>query len=243
MGEAVVQVKGLTKAFDGVVAVDGVSFEIAEGEIVGLVGPNGAGKTTTVQMLLGIVTPTSGTIRIFGRDLAAHREAILGRVNFSSSYASLPYALTVEENLRVFARLYGLRDDEAQIERVLRLFEIEPLRSQLTSTISSGQLSRLCLAKALLNDPRVLFLDEPTASMDPDIADKTRVLFRQIRHEQGVAILYTSHNMREMETLCDRLIFLHRGRILASGPPQDLVARFGEADLEAVFLRVSRGRV
>ena len=242
MAEAVVHVQGLTKRFGGVTAVDQVSFEIAEGEIVGLVGPNGAGKTTTVQMLLGIITPTAGVIRILDQDLATHRQEILSRVNFSSSDASLPYALTVEENLRVFARLYGLRDEAQQIERVLRLFEIEPLRRQLTGTISSGQISRLCLAKAFLNNPRVLFLDEPTASMDPDISDKTRHLLRTIKEDRGVAILYTSHNMREMEALCDRVIFLDKGRILAAGTPQDLVSRFGGADLEAVFLRVSRGQ-
>ncbi len=240
MAKAVVEAEGLTKRFDEVVAVDQVSFTIAEGEILGLLGPNGAGKTTLIQMLVGLITPTAGTIRILGLDLAHHREKILSRVNFSSAYVSLPTSLTIGENLRVFARLYGVKEIESRIDHLLEAFEIGGVKNKLTRNLSSGQLTRVSLVKALLNEPKVLFLDEPTASLDPDIADKTRRLLRQIRSRTGLTILYTSHNMKEMEEISDRIIFLHHGKVLAEGTPQQVIGRFGRTTLEEVFLKVAR---
>jgi ABC-2 type transport system ATP-binding protein len=231
----------LTKRFGGTVAVDHVSFQIAAGEVVGLLGPNGAGKTTILQMLLGTLRPTSGQIRILGMDLTRHRETILHQVNFSSTYVSMPTSLTVRENLMVFARLYGLTKPRERVEAVMKLFEIEGLRSASGRALSSGQLTRVCLAKAFLNDPKVLFLDEPTASLDPDIADKTRRLLRETRNKNGTTIFYTSHNMQEMEELCDRIIFLHKGRIIAMDTPKTVLAKYGQANLEELFLLIARG--
>ncbi|HUJ80041.1 MAG TPA: ABC transporter ATP-binding protein [Nitrospiria bacterium] len=230
----------LTKRFGETVAVDHVSFQIAPGEVVGLLGPNGAGKTTILQMLLGTLLPTSGAIRILGMDLTRQRETILHQVNFSSTYVSMPSSLTVRENLMVFARLYGLPHPKERVEAVMTLFEIADLRSASGRGLSSGQLTRVCLAKAFLNNPRVLFLDEPTASLDPDIADKTRRLLRESREKNGTTILYTSHNMQEMEELCDRIIFLHRGRIIAMDTPKAVLARYGQASLEELFLLIAR---
>ncbi|MEE9614165.1 MAG: ABC transporter ATP-binding protein [Thermodesulfobacteriota bacterium] len=238
--EKLVEVKGLTKLFNGFRAVDDISFEVARGEIVGLVGPNGAGKTTTLQMLLGLTTPTGGEIKIFGLDLRRHTGEILSRVNFSSSYVSLPYSLTVRENLTVFAKLYEIKEREKKIRGLLETFEIAEIADEPTRRLSSGQITRVCLVKALLNDPEVLFLDEPTASLDPDMADKTRKLLKRINLERSLSILYTSHNMREMEEMCDRIIFLDRGRILATGRVDEVVEKFRGADLEEVFLKIAR---
>ncbi|MEX5214387.1 MAG: ABC transporter ATP-binding protein [Nitrospiraceae bacterium] len=236
----IVQVRRLTKRFGDFVAVNDISFDIQPGEILGLLGPNGAGKTTTIQMLLGLITPTSGTIRMFGLDLASHREAIMQQVNFSSTYISMPYSLTVEENLRVVARLYGLTHVEQRLDEVMKQLEMEEMRHKLTRRLSSGQMTRLTLAKAILTEPKVLFLDEPTASLDPDIAHKIRALLQDVRRSTGLSMLYTSHNMREMEEMSDRIIFLQRGKIVAEGTAGEITARFGDRDLEEVFLRLAR---
>ncbi len=242
MARPVVEVHQLTKRFERVTAVDGISFDIYAGEILGLLGPNGAGKTTTIQMLLGVTTPSSGSIRVFGLDLAHRREAILEKVNFSSSYVSLPQSLTVFENLRVFAQLYRVGNYREKIGHLLSVFEIADLRDTVTRKLSTGQMTRVSLAKALLNDPKVLFLDEPTASLDPDIADKTRSMLKRIRSESGLSILYTSHNMKEMEEMSDRIIFLNKGRILSTGSPGEILKRFQGEDLEEVFLKVARSK-
>ncbi|MBI5286508.1 MAG: ABC transporter ATP-binding protein [Deltaproteobacteria bacterium] len=236
----IVEVRNLVKVFNGLRAVDNISFEIHSGEILGILGPNGAGKTTTLQMLLGLTTPTSGEIKIFGLDIQYHRSKILQDVNFSSSYISMPYSLTVMENLTVFARLYGIKNHREKIMELLRAFEIEDIKDTVVRKLSSGQITRVCLAKALLNDPKVLFLDEPTANLDPDIADKTRRLLKRIKGERGLSILYTSHNMREMEEMSDRIIFLDRGRIIASGRPEEVLVRFKGESLEEVFLKIAR---
>lgn len=242
MSAAVVEVRNLTKRFGDFTAVDGISFEIRPGEILGLLGPNGAGKTTTIQMLLGLVTPTAGSIRMFGLDLQTHREEILQHVNFSSTYISMPYSLTVEENLSVVGRLYGLSNISRRIDDIVKKLEMEEFRHKLTRKLSSGQMTRLALAKAFLTDPKILFLDEPTASLDPDIAHKVRSVLLEERHANGLSILYTSHNMREMEDMSDRIIFLQRGRIVAEGTAPEIVTRFGQADLEEVFLKLARER-
>ena len=235
-----VEVKNLTKVFDSYVAVDNISFNLYPGEIVGLLGPNGAGKTTTIQMMLGTLTPTSGSVKIFGLDLNRDREYILGKINFSSAYTSMPSSLTIWENLRVFAALYGVKDYKKKIEDVMHLFEISDLKNTLANTLSSGQMTRLSLAKTFLNDPKILFLDEPTISLDPDIADKTRTILKNSRDETDLTILYTSHNMKEMEEMCDRIIFLHKGKIIAEGPPGEILKRFQKDHLEALFLKIAR---
>jgi ABC-2 type transport system ATP-binding protein len=240
MPAPITEVKNLTKRFGDFTAVDGISFDIQPGEILGLLGPNGAGKTTTIQMLLGLITPTAGSIRMFGLDLATHREEILQQVNFSSTYISMPYSLTVEENLWVVAKLYGMTDIQRRIAEVLKKVEMEDLRAKVTRRLSSGQMTRLALAKAFLTEPKVLLLDEPTASLDPDIAHKIRALLKEVRRSSGLSILYTSHNMKEMEEMSDRIIFLQKGRIVAQGTAQEITQRFGQRDLEDVFLKLAR---
>jgi ABC-2 type transport system ATP-binding protein len=240
MPAPIVEVKNLTKRFGEFTAVDGIAFDVQPGEILGLLGPNGAGKTTTIQMLLGLITPTAGSIRMFGLDLTTHREQILQQVNFSSTYISMPYSLTVEENLWVVAKLYGMADVRRRIDEVLKKVEMEDSRAKVTRRLSSGQMTRLALAKAFLTEPKVLLLDEPTASLDPDIAHKIRALLKEVRRSSGLSILYTSHNMREMEEMSDRIIFLQKGRIVAQGTAQEITQRFGQRDLEDVFLKLAR---
>jgi ABC-2 type transport system ATP-binding protein len=242
MTTPVLRVSHLRKQFGDFTAVEDVSFSIEPGEILGLLGPNGAGKTTTIHMLLGLITPTAGAIEMFGMELAAHREQILQQVNFSSTYISMPMALTVEENLWVVGRLYGLSDIHRRVDDIVKKLEMEEFRRKVTRKLSSGQMTRLTLAKALLTEPKILFLDEPTASLDPDIAHKIRALLKEERRSVGLSILYTSHNMREMEEMSDRIIFLQRGRIVAEGTARAIIARFGQADLEEVFLKLARER-
>jgi ABC-2 type transport system ATP-binding protein len=236
----ILEVKSLKKRFGDSIAVDDISFDIQPGEILGLLGPNGAGKTTTIQMLLGLVTPTAGSIRMFGLDLAMHREQILQQVNFSSTYISMPYSLTIEENLWVVAKLYGMTDIARRIGEVLKKVEMEDSRTKVTRRLSSGQMTRLALAKAILTEPKILFLDEPTASLDPDIAHKIRALLQEVRKSSGLSVLYTSHNMKEMEEMSDRIIFLQKGKIVAQGTAQEITQRFGQRDLEEVFLKLAR---
>jgi len=237
---SVVEVRNLTKRFQGFTAVDNISFEIKKGEILGLLGPNGAGKTTTIHMLLGLITPTVGSIHMFGLDLAKHRETILQQVNFSSTYISMPFSLTVEENLKVIARLYGLTPIQPRIDDIVKKLEMEDIRHKLTRKLSSGQMSRLTLAKAIMTEPKVLFLDEPTASLDPDIVNKIKSFLKEYQRTEGLSILYTSHNMREMEEMSDRIIFLQRGKIVAEGTAPEIIQRYGQRDLEEVFLKLAR---
>ena len=230
----------LTKRFGNVTAVQDLSFTVMPGEIYGLLGPNGAGKTTTIQLLLGLITPTSGTVRLFDLDVHQQRRAVLQRVNFSSAYVALPSNLTVWENLFIFARLYGIRKPRKKITALLELFEMTQVAGQITGALSSGQLTRLHLCKACINDPEILFLDEPTASLDPDIAVKVRATLRRLQHERGITIIYTSHNMREIEHMCDRVVFLARGQIITQGTPQEVMARTRAASLEDVFITIAR---
>jgi ABC-2 type transport system ATP-binding protein len=230
----------LTKRFNGVVAVDRVSFSIARGEIVGILGANGAGKTTTLQMILGLIRPTSGRIEIFGREHEQHRIEILRRMNFASVGVNLPMNLRVSQNLWIFAKLYGVKDAWRRIDSLLNLLEINHLRDAITGGLSSGEVSRVNLCKALLNRPELLLLDEPTASLDPDIADKVRKILRRVQQEDGVAMLYTSHNMRDIEEICDRVLFLHNGRLMTEGTPAQVIEQFRTRNLEEVFIRIAR---
>ncbi len=240
MSSPVLQVTNLSKRFGDFTAVNDISFAIKPGEILGLLGPNGAGKTTTLQMLLGLVTPTAGSIHMFGLDLSTHREAILQQVNFSSTYIAMPQSLTVEENLCVVARLYGLSDIPRRLDEIFKKLGMEEFRYKVTRKLSSGLMTRLTLAKAFLTEPKILFLDEPTASLDPDIACTIRTLLKEERRSAGLSMLYTSHNMREMEEMSDRIIFLQRGKIVAEGTAHEIVRRFGQEDLEEVFLKLAR---
>ena len=239
--ERVIEVERLTKRFGEVTAVDDLSFSARRGEILGLLGPNGAGKTTTIQLLLGLTTPTTGAIRLFGLPLREHRRQILQRVNFSSAYISLPFNLSVRENLDVFGRLYGVRNRRHRIAELLELFEIPEVVDSVTGKLSSGQVTRVNLCKAFLNDPEILFLDEPTASLDPDIAEKVRAALKRVQRERGVTMVYTSHNMREIELVCDRVIFLSHGKLVAQGTPREILERADSESLERVFITIARG--
>ncbi len=239
------EVEHLTKRFGDFTAVDDLSFSIARGEIVGLLGPNGAGKTTTIHMLLGLITPSAGQIRVFGKPFDAHREEILQQVNFTSPYVAFPYRLTVMENLRVFARLYDVADPERKIAEMLKRFGIEELRRKPISRLSSGENTRVGLCKAMMNDPQLLLLDEPTVYLDPEIAWQVKHVLLEAQREYGTTILYTSHNMLEVERMCNRIVFLHRGRIVASGSPIEITQAIlkeerSQPALEEVFLRVVR---
>lgn len=236
----IIEVKNLTKTFGKNQAVKGLSFEVFEGEICGLLGPNGAGKTTTIQMILDLITPTSGDIKVFDKHMKGNREEILGAMNFSSPYVSLPGNLTAWENLATFARLYGVKDIRGTIESLADFFEIRNLLPKMTASLSTGQLARLNLTKALLNNPKLMLLDEPTSSLDPDIADRTRKMLLKIRDERKVTMLYTSHNMEEVEEVCDRVIFIQHGVVKDMGTPAELIAKYGKTDLNDVFLHIAR---
>ncbi|MDO8490106.1 MAG: ABC transporter ATP-binding protein [bacterium] len=237
---SIIEVRNLTKMFGAVPAVDSLSFSIEEGKITGLLGPNGAGKTTTIQMILDLVTPTNGEVLVFGKDMRRHREEILQQINFSSAYITMPGNLTVIENLSTFARLYGVKNRIERIHELAEFFAISDLLQRNTSSLSTGQLTRVNLAKSLLNKPRLLLLDEPTASLDPDIADRTRKLLKKIQIEHNVTILYTSHNMEEVEEMCDRVIFILKGKVVDDGAPKALVEKYGSKDLNEVFLSLTR---
>jgi ABC-2 type transport system ATP-binding protein len=239
-----VTIEHLTKAFGNFRAVDDLSFEVNRGETVGLVGPNGAGKTTTIHMLLGLISPSSGSIRLFSKSLDQDREAILQRLNFTSPYMALPGRLTVWENLRVFAQIYGIPRMPARIDELLRQFGVSHLRNKPVARLSSGESTRVGLCKAFLNEPELLLLDEPTAYLDPQAALQVRNTLLELQRRHGTAILYTSHNMREVQRLCSRLIFLNGGRMVASGTPievtrQILMEDRDEPALDEVFIRVA----
>lgn len=223
-------------------AVDGVSFSVAAGETTALLGGNGAGKTTTIGMLLGLVKPTSGTARVLGFDIRDQRPKMLGRINFQSPYVDLPKRLTVRQNLTVYARLYGVRDVKGRIAELTESLALGDLLGRRAGDLSSGQKTRIGLAKALLNKPEVLFLDEPTASLDPDTADWVRSFFERYRAETKAAILLASHNMGEVERLAGNVLMMSRGRIVDAGSPAALLAKYGRETMEEVFLDVARGR-
>lgn len=230
----------LRKHYGQTMAVDGVSFEVARNEILGLLGPNGAGKTTTINMILGILEPSAGTIRIEGVDLAAHRSRALERTNFAAVYASLPGNLTVYQNLRVFGMLYGVQSLAGRIAGLLEQFDLEKLRNVKYGLLSSGEQTRVSLAKAMLNNPALLLLDEPTASLDPATAREVRAKIRQSALDGTGGVLWTSHNMHEVEDVCDRVLFLSHGRILLEGDPKTLPGEHGKETLEDLFIAVAR---
>lgn len=241
MPEPVLIVEHLRRLFGETAAVEDLSFTVGKGEVVGLLGANGAGKTTAIHIILGLMKPTSGRVTLFGMDPFKHRIAVLKRTNYASAYSDLPGNLYVWQNLKVFAGIYRVKNADRKIDELLEMLEISHLKKRVTGHLSAGESTRLHLCKALLNDPELLMLDEPTASLDPDIADKVRRLLRRIQLERGIAILYTSHNMRDIEEVCDRVLFLHGGKILAAGTPDEITKHFQEDDLEDVFIKIARG--
>jgi ABC-2 type transport system ATP-binding protein len=237
-----IRVEGLYKNFEAVVAVDGVSFTVAQGETVALLGGNGAGKTTTIAMLLGLLLPTRGSIEILGEDMLRHRFRVLPRMNFSSPYVDLPGRLTLRENLTVYGHLYLLPNISARIAELAASLDLETLLDRKTRTLSAGQKTRLQLAKALINQPDLLLLDEPTASLDPDTADWVRERIETYRRDRGATILLASHNMAEVERLCSGVLMLRGGKIVDQGSPDSLIARYGRSTLEEVFLDIARDK-
>ena len=237
---SVLSVSALRKRFGDKLAVDGISFEVNHNEIVGLLGPNGAGKTTTINMILGVLEPTAGTILIEGRDVAKQRAQALACTNFTAVYAPLPGNLTVYQNLRVFGLIYDVKDGAARIEELLEQFELVAFRNVKCGLLSSGEQARAALAKAMLNRPRLLLLDEPTASLDPSKAREIRAEIRELARRDGIGVLWTSHNMIEVEEVCDRVLFLSHGAILLEGDPKTLPREHGQRSLEDLFVSVAR---
>jgi len=235
-----IEVRDLVKRFRDVTAVNGISFSVPAGQVCALLGHNGAGKTTTLQILLGLTLPTSGTCRILGHDIVTDRVAALERTNFSASYTDFPARLSVREMLRVYAMLYAVPDAAAAVEEVIELFDLDALADRQYRTLSSGQATLAGLAKSVINRPRVLFLDEPTAMLDPEHAHDTRIVLRRLATEWGTTVLITSHNMREVERLADRVLFLSNGSLIADEDPEQLTGRYQAADLEEVFIRLAK---
>jgi ABC-2 type transport system ATP-binding protein len=234
------EVSQLCKRYGTIVAVEEVSFSLGRGEIVGLLGPNGAGKTTIINSILGVLEPTSGRIEVEGVDLGRQRGRALAHTNFAAVYAALPGNLTVAENLRVFALIYDVRRIGERIDALLEEFDLTRLRDTKCGLLSSGEQSRVCLAKAMLNRPKLLLLDEPTASLDPSAAQIIRARIRAMADRGDCGILWTSHNMYEVEAVCDRVLFLSRGRVLLEGDPRRLPAEHDAATLEELFIRMAR---
>jgi ABC-2 type transport system ATP-binding protein len=237
---SVLSVQDLRKTYNDVVAVDGVTFGVAGGEVVGLLGPNGAGKTTIINVILGVLDPTAGVVRIAGEDLAENRSLALAHTNFAAVYAALPGNLTVVENLRFFGMIYEVKNLSQRIEETLKEFDLVRFRDTKCGVLSSGEQTRVSLAKALLNHPQLLLLDEPTASLDPATARDVREIIREFVARNRGGVLWTSHNMYEVEDVCDRVLFLSRGKILLEGDPKTLPREHGKATLEELFISIAR---
>ncbi|MFC1673773.1 ABC transporter ATP-binding protein [Pseudomonadota bacterium] len=236
-----IEVVDVVKRFDGITAVSGISFAVGAGQTVALLGGNGAGKTTTISMLLGLLSPTSGRVEVLGAVMPAERHKALGRMNFSSPYVDLPRRLKVRENLTVYAHLYGVRDVKARIATMAEDLELNAFLDRPTGELSAGQKTRVALAKALLNEPELLLMDEPTASLDPDTGDWVRGYLERYRERTGATLVLASHNMNEVERLADHVLMMREGAIVDQGAPGELIARHGRDNLEQVFLDIARG--
>jgi ABC-2 type transport system ATP-binding protein len=236
-----ISVKNLAKVYKTSTAVAGISFTLAPGTITGLLGGNGAGKTTTIAMIMGLVSPTSGTVEVLGKKMPDERYHVLHRMNFESPYVEMPHRLTIRQNLKIFGTLYGVRDIRARIDELAQELELTDLLDRPAGQLSAGQKTRVSLAKALINRPDVLLLDEPTASLDPDTADWVRGRLEQFRAERGTTILLASHNMTEVERMCERVVIMKKGAIVDDDTPAQLLARYGRSNMEEVFLDVARG--
>jgi len=240
--EPVVAVDQLVKVYKTTRAVDGISFALERGSTTGLLGGNGAGKTTTLAMIMGLIMPTSGTVKVLGAEMPRQRYQVLHKMNFESPFVDMPHRLTVWQNLKVFGMLYAVEDLSNRIAALARELDLSEFLDRPTGKLSAGQKTRVALAKALINSPQVLLLDEPTASLDPDTADWVRAHLERFREEHGTTVLLASHNMAEVERLCERVIIMKRGRIEDDDTPRRLLVRYGRRTLEEVFLDVARGR-
>ena len=249
---SILSVQDLTKIYppkrrggSSFTAVDQVSFEVEAGEIVGLLGPNGAGKSTTIAMLLGVLTPTSGNIIMFGKNFLIERSACAEQISFASSYIRLPWRLTIYENLRVYALLYGIKkvEFEQRVQQLLEYFGVWDQRHKAISELSAGQITRVMLAKAFMPHPKLVLLDEPTASLDPEIAHDVRAFLRDQQHKYGTTIIYTSHNMAEVTALCDRVMFMKQGKLVATDTPDRLTQSAAAKDLEEYFLMMAKNEL
>ena len=240
MNENIIEVKKLNKIYDKTIAVKDLSFVINKGKIIGLLGPNGCGKTTTIAMILGLVKPTSGEVIIKGKNIEKERINLLEKMNFISPYVELPKKLTVEENLKVYAGLYGVKNVNEKISELVNELRLNKFLKKKTGELSSGQKNRISLAKALINDPEILMLDEPTASLDPETGDFVRSFIENYSSKTNVTILLASHNMNEVERLCDSVMMMKDGIIVDTGKSQELISRHGRKNLEEVFLKIVR---
>ena len=240
MNTATIEVNNLAKQFKNALAVKNISFKINKGTIIGLLGPNGCGKSTTIGMMLGLIKPTSGTVVINGQNIENNRTSLLEKMNFISPYIELPKKLTVEENLKVYGRLYGVKNLESKISEIMEKLNLTEFKKRKTGELSSGQKNRVSLAKALINDPEILLLDEPTASLDPDVGDYIRSFIEDFASKKGATILLASHNMNEVERLCHEVMMMKNGEIIDKGKSNDLVNKHGRKNLEEVFLKIVR---
>ena len=240
MNKETIIVDGLTKQFKNILAVNNISFKIGKGKIIGLLGPNGCGKSTTIGMMLGLIKPSSGTVIINGQNIEHNRTDLLEKMNFISPYVELPKKLTVEENLKVYGRLYGVKNLKDKISDLMEKLNLLDFKSRKTGELSSGQKNRVSLAKALINDPEILFLDEPTASLDPDVGDYIRGFIESYASNKGATILLASHNMNEVERLCYEVMMMKNGEIIDKGKCDDLINKHGRKNLEEVFLKLVR---
>ncbi|MGH8560093.1 MAG: ABC transporter ATP-binding protein [Methylococcales bacterium] len=239
IGEVAIQVENLCKVFDGVRAVDRLSFMVPAGTLCALLGANGAGKTTTLAMLLGLLIPSSGVIRILGIDMVKDRYRALPRMNFTSPYVDLPHRLSVFQNLEIYARLYGIRQPKRRILKLADELTLGPLLKRPYGSLSAGQRTRVSLAKSLLNEPEVLLMDEPTASLDPASAQMIRGYLREYQQKSRATVLLASHNMQEVERLCENILIMKKGRVMDRGTPEDLLRKYGRDTLEQVFIEIS----
>ena len=242
MNNAIIEVNNLVKQFKNSLAVNNLSFKINKGTIIGLLGPNGCGKTTTMGMMLGLIKPTSGAVFINGKNIEneKHRTNILEKMNFISPYIELPKKLTVEENLKVYGRMYGVNNLQDRISDLMKQLNLLDFKKRKTGELSSGQKNRVSLAKALINDPEILLLDEPTASLDPDVGDYIRTYIENFASQKGKTILLASHNMNEVERLCHEVMMMKNGKIIDKGTSNDLINKHGRKNLEEVFLKIAR---
>ena len=240
MNIATIEVNNLAKRFKNALAVNNISFKINKGTIIGLLGPNGCGKSTTIGMMLGLIKPTSGTVVINGQNIENNRTSLLEKMNFISPYIELPKKLTVEENLKVYGRLYGVKNLEGKISEIMDKLNLTEFKKRKTGELSSGQKNRVSLAKALINDPEILLLDEPTASLDPDVGDNIRTFIEDFASKKGATILLASHNMNEVERLCHEVMMMKDGKIIDKGKSSDLINKHGRKNLEEVFLKIVR---
>ena len=237
-----IEIKNLNKKFRNTLAVKNINFKINKGKIIGLVGPNGCGKTTTIGMMLGLIKPTSGSVLINGKNIENDRTNLLEKMNFISPYIELPKKLTIEENLIVFGKLYGVKNLESKILELMEILNLLEFKKRKTGELSSGQKNRVSLAKALINDPEILLLDEPTASLDPDVGDYVRGVIENFAAKNGSTILLASHNMNEVDRLCHEVMMMKNGEIIDQGKSDDLISKHGRKNLEEVFLKIVRNK-